>query len=402
MRPLASVLLVLSMSTACSDTSPIEPLPVEEGAAPVADVVSQHTTDGPAALGNLSTQLEALEELLAIRPNDMLLVSQAVGLYLARTQYIGSYQDFTRVDELTSSALSVHANSTDALLARADYLSAIHEFADAHTHLDRAEALGAGKQDDRRAKYWLATGQRLDEVLALRIGAFERAPTYNTITSLAAVRAARGEFEEADELYVRALREYRDVSPFPVAWISFQRGVMWAEMAGRPDWARPLYEEAVARLPGYIVANVHLAEIEHADGHLELAIARLMRVLSSTSDPEPASRLALWLSGGRASSYRMQALSGYEALLRRYEPAFSDHAAEFFAGAGDDLPRARKLALRNLDNRKTARAYLLALNVALAAKDRALLCQLAEGARTVSGNVKLDELLAEHAPSCRS
>jgi len=54
---------------------------------------------------------------------------------------------------------------------------------------------------------------------------------------------------------------YRDVSPFPIAYVAFQRGVMWAELANAPERALPLYREAVERLPGYVVANVHLAEL---------------------------------------------------------------------------------------------------------------------------------------------
>ena len=54
-----------------------------------------------------------------------------------------------------------------------------------------------------------------------------------------------------------ALATYRDVSPFPLAWIAFQRGVMWAEMADRPDLARPLYEEAVRR----VVRQVAMEEV---------------------------------------------------------------------------------------------------------------------------------------------
>src|SRR5690606_35638155 len=110
-------------------------------------------------------------------------------------------------------------------------------------------------------------------------------------------------------------------SPFPIAWVSFQRGVMWAEHAGKPEKALPLYREAVALLPQYVVANVHLAELEHEAGKAEEAKKLLSSVLSSDGDPEPASVLSELLESSdpaQAAKYAEQAKQRYEALLKRY------------------------------------------------------------------------------------
>jgi hypothetical protein len=54
----------------------------------------------------------------------------------------------------------------------------------------------------------------------------------------------------------------------------------------------------------------------------------------------------------------------YEDLLSRHELAFADHAAEFYLGSGHDPQRALQLATANLVNRKTVRAYTLAIEAA--------------------------------------
>jgi hypothetical protein len=47
---------------------------------------------------------------------------------------------------------------------------------------------------------------------------------------------------------------------------------------------------------------------------------------------------------------------GFEALLDKHPLAFADHAAEFYAGSGNDCRRALELARMNVANRPTRRA----------------------------------------------
>jgi hypothetical protein len=56
---------------------------------------------------------------------------------------------------------------------------------------------------------------------------------------------------------------------------------------------------------------------------------------------------------------------GFEELLRRYPLAFADHAAEFYAGSGDDCRRALELARANVANRPTRRAIKQARAIAV-------------------------------------
>lgn len=413
MRILICASLVLS-SVACDQVQQpskpvamVDPGPVamvDPGPAPIADVIERPTTDGKLALKNLDAQIGVALDLLEQSPERPELTTQAIGLLLTRIQYSGNYADFGLIDRLSEQLIATHAEQAESWLTRADFLSATHRFAQAHAALDRAEALGAPLQDERRAIYWLATGENLSRVTAVREAALLKGETYKTLTNLAAVRAVQGAFEEADALYVRALTVYRDVSPLPVAWISFQRGVMWSEMANTPAWGKVMYQEAVRRLPTYVVANVHLAEIEYQEGEHERAIARLQRVAPLGFDPEPESRLASFMvtsAPEEASRFLKEARVGYDALLRDHEPAFRDHAAEFYLGAGNDAGRALSLALANLEERKIPRAYLIAIKAAQASGDAALLCSLYQRARDIRTNVNLEVLVAEVAGECK-
>ena len=175
---------------------------------------------------------------------------------------------------------------------------------------------------------------------------------------------------------------------------------MWSEHAGETSVGCALYTAGTQRLPGYVVANVHLAEIERG-ASAEGAAARLETLLAATGDPEPAGLYGeVLLSQGeveRAEAFIAQAAARYDALLAKHRLAFADHGAEFFAGPGGDPDRALALALDNLDNRRNDRAYQVAIESALAAGEAGLACALAAEAGSDNASVVLDELVASLA-----
>src|SRR5436305_1500759 len=59
----------------------------------------------------------------------------------------------------------------------------------------------------------------------------------STLGALAAIHGVRGEVAEAERLFAEAQHHYRDVSPFPIAALYFQNGLL-EERAGRPVSAR--------------------------------------------------------------------------------------------------------------------------------------------------------------------
>jgi hypothetical protein len=170
------------------------------------------------------------------------------------------------------------------------------------------------------------------------------------------------EYNEADEIYQRAIKEYQDVSPFALAWVCFQLGVLWGELVPetQPSRAAFWYQKAVEYLPTYVKARVHLSEIYLDEGRVGDAEALLLPAIAS-GDPEVSWRLAdVMLATDRFADAQKQmqsARSGFEALLKKHLLAFADHGAEFYSGSGDDAGRAFELASINVANRPTLRAF---------------------------------------------
>jgi hypothetical protein len=119
---------------------------------------------------------------------------------------------------------------------------------------------------------------------------------------------------------------------------------------------------------------VHLAEICSAGGAFSEA-EELLRLVLAIGDPEVNWRLADVLAAqGKTEDAEAQmiiARSGFESLLERHPLAFADHGAEFFAGSGNDYPKALQLARVNADNRPTLRALEQAHDIAVSIHDMA-------------------------------
>ena len=113
------------------------------------------------------------------------------------------------------------------------------------------------------------------------------------LVPLGAVLADLERFDEADAVYRQAFYSYDGVSPFPLAWVCFQLGMLWGELVPVPDPNRAAlwYRRAIAYLPGYVKARVHLAEIYASQDQTGDAEALLLPALSSR-DPEVQWRLA--------------------------------------------------------------------------------------------------------------
>lgn len=370
-----------------------------------APAVPQRTTRGDLALRNLSNRIETLGKRAASTPLSLAQREQWVDVLLTRVQFTGSYLDLDRVLEIAASAVRDFDKDPKAYLLRARAASAVHRFEDAVNDLQAAARLGADI-DARLASIRIAQGRDLEAARAFARARVERSASLEHLGLLALAEAALGEFDAADRHYAAALATLRDVSPFPVAQLSFQRGVMWAEQAGRPERALPHYAEAVRRVPAYVVANVHLAELEVALGRRDDAIERLRALVDHTEDPEPAGYLGeLQLAGdpgdGAALALIGRARARYERLLQKHRGAFLDHAAEFFAGPGGDPPLASSLAQENLALRQTPRAHALAIETALTALDTSLACRLLDAARPAAAHaVNLATLVERERARC--
>jgi tetratricopeptide (TPR) repeat protein len=332
------------------------------------------TTDGEIAIINLnSARLRSWSRFHQDpqRPGVAETVSEHEQL---TAQFASDLSALSRLEAFGEQLGRLDASSPRTMLIRAQIASALHRFSDARHYLAQASLGGAPHEDVKRILLSVdqACGTNLEEVLDERRRIVAKSGQFVDRVAFGALLADLGEFDDADQTYRLALREYQDVSPFPVAWVCFQLGVLWGELAPEPQLARAeqWYRKAIVCLPCYVRARVHLAEICLAEGRAGEAEATLGPVIAS-GDPEVAWRLADVLhAAGRAAEaeqHLVSARSGFERLLNRHLLAFADHGAEFYAGSGGDPLRALDLAQVNLRNRPTLRAYQQTHAIALEA-----------------------------------
>ena len=314
------------------------------------------TTNGAIAIANLDQQIAQLRD-----------EPEVVELLLIRSRFLGDYQALERASAIAE------ARSTTAsdLLQRSRTRSAVHRFADALDDLKEAEKIGARRDSvvALRASILVATGHAAEAIRQLEHDVALN-PGYASRSALAVAYAEVGRFADADRMYVRALNHLHTTSPFPYAWSYFARALMWTEQAGDRVRGEELYIQALAYLPEFVAANIHLAELEMARGDLTAAFGRLESIAASTDEPEAIALLgALHVRTGDANRGQREtaaARESFESLLSRNPLAFADHAAEFYLGLGSDPERAWKLSQLNLANRETGRAYRLAIKAAKA------------------------------------
>jgi tetratricopeptide (TPR) repeat protein len=388
MRCIVISSVLAAASIACPQDKKQGPLPSgdrrEGPSTSEPDFVFIKTTSQSIAIPNLNAQISGGEKRLLKRPNDLSLLKTLIDLYLYRVRFLGDVTDYDRAMVLATEPFR-EDNSPQpsrAFLNRSVLRAALHQFEGALADLDLAQMAGTSTKSlsRRRRMIALAQGDR-DPVL----NAYAHRPDsefgFRELTELAAAKMSAGEFDSADALFVRALNVYSGVSPFLVAWVYFERGRMWAEEANNGALGQKMYAVALQHLPSYVTANVHMAELEANSGAVDDAIARLLSVNRANVDPEvPALLSELYEKKGQkaqASSYLKQALALYELLLKRYPAAFYDHATEFYLGPGGDSKRALVLALANLKNRPTERAYRLVMDASFEAKDWATACKTA-------------------------
>ena len=283
--------------------------------------------------------------------------------------------------------VELDAGSARTALIQAQIASMTHRFSDARHYLAQAELGGAPAADVKRLRLTIdqACGVNLDSVLDERRQIARKSGRLEDLVALGALLADLREFADADRTYRQALREYQDVSPFALAWVCFQLGVLWGELVPEPRIgdAEHWYRKAIDCLPGYVKARVHLAEICSAMGRMDDAEAMLVPALAS-GDPEVCWRLAdVMAAQGKsadAEAHMVAAHRGFERLLERHLLAFADHGAEFYAGSGNDVPRALQLARINVANRPTLRAFEQAHAIAVGAGNAAAASELLQKA----------------------
>jgi tetratricopeptide (TPR) repeat protein len=331
-------------------------------------------TDGTIAVLNLQAQIDGLES-----HGTSAEAATRIDLLILCGRIRGRISDYERAAQLADRQVGAAITDVAAYVARARTRAVFHRFTEALDDLDHADRIApqdsAAKQE--RAAILQALG-RYYEALVTYAAAADRAGQFEQAAALAGLWAERGETDTAQRFYLESVRSYRGVSPFPLALLDFQLGVMWMRHE-RLKEARTCFEAAIHRVPAYAPAQGHLAEVEADLGNPEAALARLYPLAMSSDDPDYAAQLARILGemgrNDESSGWCRLAADRYDELTAAHREAFADHAAEFWLGPGNDPEKALRLATFNLGVRKTSRAFelltqALEANIARAASAR--------------------------------
>jgi tetratricopeptide (TPR) repeat protein len=321
------------------------------------------TTAGVIAVGNLAARIEGQ----ASRATGGQLTAgeraELVELIALRGHVLGRIADGERAADMADDLVGQLPADSRSFVARARMRGVFHQFMPALRDLDIAAGLGADRVelDAERAAIQQALGH-YDEALAIRRLAADHHAGFSELAALAGIHGERGEMDEAERWFAAATRRYRGTSPFPLAMLEFQFGRLWMEHEDLRR-ARAWFDAAIRRLPAYVPAQGHLAELDASLGETAAAIARLRRLALASDDPDYATQLARILreagEAEEAERWRRSAQARYDELLARHPDAFADHAAEFWLTVGGDPERALRLALQNLSLRQTPRARAL-------------------------------------------
>lgn len=331
-------------------------------------------TDGEIAVNNLESARQRAWSRFWRDPLEPGIAEYVVEQEQLTAQFVGDSSALDRLAMLVDHLDRIDAESARTALIHAQVGSMAHRFTDARSYLAKAAVSRESCDVANRLSLSIdqACGTRLESLLEIRRSMAGGSGHLEDLIPLGALLADLGNFDEADRIYRRALTEYRGASPFAVAWVCFQLGVLWGELVpeAQLDPAALWYRRAIEYLPCYLKARVHLAEIYSHCGRANDA-EELLSPVVSIGDPVVFWRLAdvLFAMGkfGDVEVYMEAARSGFELLLSKHLLAFADHAAEFYLSGNCDVQRAFELASINLTNRQTLRAYELAHATALGA-----------------------------------
>jgi tetratricopeptide (TPR) repeat protein len=312
-------------------------------------------TDGSIALLNLRAQIDGLEGHDTFAEAVTL-----IDLLILRGQIVGRISDYERAAELANRQVGAALKDAAAYVARARTRAVFHRFTEALDDLDDADRMAPHDAAAKRERAAILQAQgRFDEALSTYSAVIDSVGQFERAAALAGLWAERGEVDRAQRLYLDGLRCYRGISPFPVALLEFQLGVMWMREA-RLGEARTCFEAAIRRVPAYAPAQGHLAEVEADLGNPQSALARLYPLAVSSDDPDYAAQLARILGemglNDESGIWRRWAADRYDELTATHREAFADHAAEFWLDLGNDPKKGLSLAVLNLEVRKTPRA----------------------------------------------
>lgn len=344
------------------------------------------TTNGGVVLSNLDNDIAHWQAQLAKGEGRSLSryarLSHALLLRATLRLRIDDYQQALSV---TEQAAKQWPNDADAWILRASALSAVHQYAKAQLALNTAADLigdptspTASLLLDRQCKLERARGN-YTTVLRCAGDAVTAAPSASSHGEYASLLAELGEHDDAQVQFTKAWAAYKQPSPIVPAWLALAHSKA-LQGADKPKAAAQLLTAMQTRLPQHLRLTVETAVALEAIGKRKQAIALLEPLLAQTDDPDVPNLLAAWYADAgetaRATAMTSRAAKGFEDHMARLPAAYAAHAAEFWAGPGDDLEQALALAETNARNSPNVPALELLIDIGRQANALARACAL--------------------------
>ncbi len=328
--------------------------------------VSYLTTSPRIAIANLDAQIEGLQRRAASEsdcPKNASVEIELIERLTFRARIRSRFADSREALQRSRVLVRCLPNDQRASLSHAAVLVHFHRFDEALAIADRLVEDGTAPQRVRNLRAQALHGLgRFGEGLALRREEVARHATPRSLGGLAVLLGDMGRVDEAEELFARAIGEYRDVSPIPLAWLEHSRGRMWMRL-DQADRAAAAFQRSRDLLPDLLASSGLLAEIRFEQGNAGYAIGELRRLATLSDDPDYAAHLSrMLLAEGRVEEgerWRTVAADGFVALMLEAPEMYADHAAEFWLAAGADPRRAMHAAAVNLAARRTPGAIEL-------------------------------------------
>ncbi|WP_353432989.1 hypothetical protein [Polynucleobacter sp. MWH-UH23A] len=343
-------------------------------AAPKSQIQEEYSvisfTDGDIAVNNHLSSLARLYRTFDAQPTNLVISGAIINGELVNSQFLGDYSSLDRLSNLSEKVLLNNSKSATAYIQAAQISGSMHLFDVCKEYLRRSKLLNGNLNEIQQVQMSVlqATARDQQEVLIFREERAQASESPEESIPYAALLADMGQIEKANSIYLQALNyRHKNPSPFIPAWICFQLGMLWGEIAkpSNKDLASSWYAKAISYMPKYTKARLHQAEIYMASGKNDLALKILQPALGST-DPEVSWRISeIYAAKNQpkfSAQYLQLAKTLFTSLLDRYPLAFADHAVEFYVGSGNNPSKAYELALLNYQNRPTGRAANLLQN----------------------------------------
>jgi tetratricopeptide (TPR) repeat protein len=319
------------------------------------------TTSADIWLGNLDGQISELERLVKAKPEIVTNLQRLSSALHTRARYRGDPDEIQAGIDRASECIQRVPDEAKCFYLRAEQEQSLHRFKEARADLARARELGIepGLTIDLETELDWNDGLYDKAIPAIRKARADR-PSMGTWLREAQLEHELGNDAASEAAFAKAEAAIRDVSPLPVANLDVQRGIVKTQR-GQLEEACTFFRKAVARMPGFVAANEHLAETLHTLGKDDEAIAIYERVVASSRDPEFVHALAeIHARHGKAEQARAEeekARARYDELLAKYPEAMYWHASEFFMEIGD-RGRALDLLHKNLTLRPNSTSYV--------------------------------------------